>query len=171
MGRACWIWVALFLLVCPSVWAVEVHDVRLWRAPDHTRIVFDLSGATEHSLIVLSNPRRIVVDLREATLGADLTQLNLEKTPVTAIRSGIRDGDDLRVVLEVSAEVDPRSISGVTLEGLRRVSQPCHSVANICCSPVHVIAATGVVAVGRKVEIPIRAKNIRSGPVGPASVV
>lgn len=109
MGRACWIWVALFLLVCPSVWAVEVHDVRLWRAPDHTRIVFDLSGATEHSLIVLSNPRRIVVDLREATLGADLTQLNLEKTPVTAIRSGIRDGDDLRVVLEVSAEVDPRS--------------------------------------------------------------
>ena len=109
MGRACWIWVALFLLVCPSVWAVEVHDVRLWRAPDHTRIVFDLSGATEHSLIVLSNPRRIVVDLREATLGADLTQLNLGKTPVTAIRSGIRDGDDLRVVLEVSAEVDPRS--------------------------------------------------------------
>ncbi len=109
MGRACCIWVALFLLVCPSVWAAEVHDVRLWRAPDHTRIVFDLTAATEHSLLVLSNPRRIVIDLRDASLGADLTKLNLEKTPVTAIRSGIRDGDDLRVVLEVSAEVDPRS--------------------------------------------------------------
>ena len=55
-----------------SAWAVEVHDVRLWRAPDHTRIVFDLTGPAQHSLIVLSNPSRIVLDVQNTKLRADL---------------------------------------------------------------------------------------------------
>ena len=41
---------ALLLLLCaaaatPVSYAAEVRDLRLWRAPDHTRLVFDLSGA------------------------------------------------------------------------------------------------------------------------------
>ena len=61
MGRA-WISAILGLLAASSVWAVEVHEVRLWRAPDHTRIVFDLTGPSDHKLIVLDNPRRIVLN-------------------------------------------------------------------------------------------------------------
>ena len=45
--------------------AVEVRDVRLWRAPDHTRIVLDLSAPVQHKLIELPNPERIVLDLSE----------------------------------------------------------------------------------------------------------
>jgi hypothetical protein len=52
MGRM-WIWAILGVLAAFPAWSVEVDDVRLWRAPDHTRIVFDLSGPTEHKLIVL----------------------------------------------------------------------------------------------------------------------
>ena len=110
MGRA-WIAGVLGLLITSSVWAVEVHDVRLWRAPDHTRIVFDLTGPAKHSLIVLSNPGRIVLDLKDTRLRTDLADLTLAKTPVQRIRSGVREGDDLRVVLEVSAAVNPRSFS------------------------------------------------------------
>jgi N-acetylmuramoyl-L-alanine amidase len=88
-----------------------VYDVRLWRAPDHTRVVFDLTDTTEHSLMVLSNPRRIVVDIRDTQLRTDLGDLKLEKTPITRVRSGIRDGDDLRVVFEVDAAVEPRSFA------------------------------------------------------------
>jgi len=111
MGRGCWTGLVLCLLGASAAQAVEVHDVRLWRAPDHTRVVFDLSGATEHSLIVLSDPRRIVVDIRDTQLRADLGGLNLEKTPIKAVRSGIREGNDLRVVFEVDAALDPRSFS------------------------------------------------------------
>ena len=111
MGRACWIWVALFLLVCPSVWAAEVHDVRLWRAPDHTRIVFDLTGPAQHKLIMLSNPSRIVLDIQDTQLRAELSGLKLTDTPVQLIRSGVRDGDDLRIVLEMGVQVDPRSFA------------------------------------------------------------
>jgi N-acetylmuramoyl-L-alanine amidase len=88
---------------------VEVHDVRLWRAPDHTRIVFDLTGPVEHKLILLDNPSRIVVDVEDTRLKTSLSELKLDKTPVSRIRSGVRQGDDLRVVLDMGAKVDPRS--------------------------------------------------------------
>jgi N-acetylmuramoyl-L-alanine amidase len=91
--------------------AVEVHDVRLWRAPDHTRIVLDLTGPAEHKLIALDNPSRIVLDVQNARLKASLDGLELDTTPIRSIRSGVREGDDLRVVLDMSAAVDPRSFA------------------------------------------------------------
>ncbi len=111
MGRAGWILVVLCFLGSSSVWAVDVHDARLWRAPDHTRIVFDLTGPAEHSLLVLSNPRRIVLDIQDTNLRTNLADLKLANTPVSLVRSGVRDGDDLRIVIEVSAQVDPRSFA------------------------------------------------------------
>jgi N-acetylmuramoyl-L-alanine amidase len=108
MGRT-WIWAMLGMLAASPVWSVEVHDVRLWRAPDHTRIVFDLTGPAEHKLIVLENPGRIVIDVENTSIKAGVTDLELEGTPVRLVRTGIRDGDDLRVVLELGAVVNPRS--------------------------------------------------------------
>ncbi len=109
MGR----WCLAMLAGCFSLAAaaVEVRDVRLWRAPDHTRIVFDLTAPAQHKLIVLSSPSRIVLDVQDTRLAADLAGLKLDDTPVARVRSGIRDGDDLRVVFDVSAEVDPRSFA------------------------------------------------------------
>ncbi len=101
----------LALLVAPSAWSAEVRDVRLWRAPDHTRIVFDLSGPAQHSIMSLSDPHRIVLDIRDARLRTDLASLKLADTPISSIRSGVRDGDDLRVVLDVSGQLDPRSFT------------------------------------------------------------
>src|ERR1700726_3654359 len=48
---------------------VEVQAVRLWAGPDNTRIVLDLSGSAQHSLAVLSNPERVVLDVPGARLG------------------------------------------------------------------------------------------------------
>ena len=111
MGRAHWILAILGMLVAASTAAVEVHDVRLWRAPDHTRIVLDMSGPAEHKLIQLDNPSRIVLDVEDTRLRASLDKLSLDKTPIRSIRSGVREGDDLRVVLDMSAAVRPRSFS------------------------------------------------------------
>lgn len=98
-------------LLASAAMAAEVRDVRLWRAPDHTRIVFDLTGPAEHKLIVLDSPARIVVDVTDTSLKADFAKLKLDDTPVNRIRSGVREGDDLRVVLDMSAAVDPRSFA------------------------------------------------------------
>ena len=41
---------ALLLAWVPLAGAVAVDSVRLWRAPDHTRLVFDLSAPVEHEI-------------------------------------------------------------------------------------------------------------------------
>ena len=79
--------------------------------PDHTRVVFDLSGPAEHKLIVLDNPSRIVLDVEDTRLKTNLSNLKLAETPIRQIRSGVREGDDLRVVLDMGAAVDPRSFA------------------------------------------------------------
>ena len=91
--------------------ATEVIDVRLWRAPDHTRVVFDLSDAIEHSILQLDNPTRVVVDINDVKLKGALNDLPLENTPIERVRSGIRKGNDLRIVFDLRAKVTPKSFA------------------------------------------------------------
>jgi len=93
------------------VLATEVIDVRLWRAPDHTRVVFDLSDKVEHRIVELDNPARVVVDIDDARLQGVLTDLPLANTPVARVRSGIRKGTDLRIVFDLNAKVSPKSFA------------------------------------------------------------
>ena len=93
----------------PLAMGLEVREVRLWRAPDHTRIVFDLTGPASHKLTRLENPHRIVIDIPATNLKARLADVQLDKTPIKRIRSGIRAGDDLRIVFDMHSAVRPRS--------------------------------------------------------------
>ena len=101
----------------PGVQAAEVRDLRLWRAPDHTRLVLDMSGPASHRLLELNNPRRLVIDVSDAVLRADLDTLPLSNTPITQVRSGVRNGDDLRLVLDLKDTVRPRSFALKATEG------------------------------------------------------
>ena len=101
--------VGLALVLALPVQAAEVLDVRLWRAPDHTRVVFDLSEPVSHSLLELDNPRRLVVDMPDVRLLEALTDLPLDNTPIDRVRSGVREGDDLRIVFDLAAQVRPKS--------------------------------------------------------------
>lgn len=89
--------------------AAHVDDVRLWRAPDHTRVVLDLSGPVEHKIMMLSKPDRLVVDIKKTTLKAKLAGIDLQGSPVKKMRSGVKDKTDLRLVFDLSASVKPRS--------------------------------------------------------------
>lgn len=101
----------LLVAIALPAQAIEVRDVRLWRAPDHTRLVLDLSGPAEHRLLELKNPRRLVIDVTDAALSAAIDDLPLDNTPIRRVRSGVRNGDDLRVVLDLSAAIRPRSFA------------------------------------------------------------
>ncbi|MBB3231022.1 N-acetylmuramoyl-L-alanine amidase [Halomonas stenophila] len=102
-----WLW-PLALLAPGAAEAASVDNLRLWAAPDHARLVFDLSAPAEAEVFPLDDPRRLVIDLRDSRLNADLSRLDLEGSAIREVRSGIRDGDDLRVVLELSREIEPR---------------------------------------------------------------
>ena len=89
--------------------AAAIEGVRLWRAPDHTRLVFDLSGPVEHKIFPLSNPDRLVIDIPSANIKNGFASLDLSKTPIEKIRSGKHNQQDLRVVLDMKEAVNPRS--------------------------------------------------------------
>ncbi|WP_240548990.1 MULTISPECIES: N-acetylmuramoyl-L-alanine amidase [Halomonadaceae] len=112
VGRAlrCCLLVAWGLQIVPvaPVQAAQVDNIRLWAAPDHARLVFDLSAHAEANVFSLDNPRRLVIDLDQSGLDTDLASLELEGSAITAVRSGRRDGGGLRVVLDLSREVEPR---------------------------------------------------------------
>ena len=91
------------------VHAAEILDVRLWRAPDHTRVVFDLSESISYTTLELDNPRRLVIDMADARLINALTNLPLNNTPIARVRSGVRKGNDLRIVFDLEAKVRPKS--------------------------------------------------------------
>lgn len=103
--------VVLAAFAAEVVAASDVRSVRLWRAPDNTRLVFDLSGPVQHSVFTLSAPDRIVIDVQGGKLATQLDQLVLSNTPITAVRSAQRTADDLRVVIDLSAPVTPKSFT------------------------------------------------------------
>lgn len=99
------------LSVTPWVVAADVQEVRLWRAPDYTRIVFDLDEMVQYSLFTLENPHRIVVDLSGSSVRASLSGFDFKNSPVTGIRSAPRNTNDVRVVIDLSAQVNPSSFT------------------------------------------------------------
>jgi N-acetylmuramoyl-L-alanine amidase len=103
--------VALMALATDVLAASDVRSVRLWRAPDNTRLVFDLSGPVQHSVFQLSAPNRIVIDISGAKLATRLDQLALANTPITSVRSAQRSAEELRVVIDLSAAVTPKSFT------------------------------------------------------------
>lgn len=94
---------ALFLLSAVSAQAqqVDVRGARVWAAPDHIRVVIDAAAAISHTIFTLDNPPRVVIDIPNARLSGKLPIVESSDRLLSGIRSGIRAGDDLRVVLDL----------------------------------------------------------------------
>lgn len=102
----------VLLLVLPAMgWAqaVKVEGIRLWAAPDNTRIVFDIDGPVEHRLFPLRSPDRIVVDLSDSRLTTEVPIPDKDSLLLKGMRHAVRNGDDLRVVFDLAGPVRPKS--------------------------------------------------------------
>jgi N-acetylmuramoyl-L-alanine amidase len=103
----------LFLLLLASGLATAatttLKDIRVWASPDSTRVVLDLSAAASYTVFSLSGPERIVIDLEQAD--ADVSRFRVPEGAgvVKAVRLGERGNGGLRVVLDMNAQVQPKS--------------------------------------------------------------
>ena len=110
--------VSLMALPAPAA-AVDVKNIRIWPAPDHTRVVLDIDRPVEYALFVLRDPDRVVVDLRDARLAKRVPGARPGDRLLARIRAAqrkraerqARDGtrNDLRVVLDMKQRVRPKS--------------------------------------------------------------
>lgn len=98
--------ILLFTLFTSEAYAAVVESVRLWRGPDHTRLVLDLSAPVDYEIFTLENPERLVIDIANSSRKASFDKLNLSKTPIVKIRSGIRNKKNLRIVLDLAQPTD-----------------------------------------------------------------
>lgn len=88
--------------------ATRVQGMRSWAAPDHTRVVLDLSAPVHYKMFSLQNPERVVLDIYNATLRARPPKPRAQDLYLKRIRSG-GDKKRLRIVLDLKTRVRPRS--------------------------------------------------------------
>ncbi len=100
-----------FLLLLPSLShaSVALTNLRMWQAPDHTRLVFDVSAPLQHRLFALENPDRIVIDMENAVLSGTLPARDYDGPFLRSVRSGRPDAKTLRIVLDLKRAVRPRT--------------------------------------------------------------
>ncbi|NOY62185.1 MAG: AMIN domain-containing protein [Gammaproteobacteria bacterium] len=99
------------LSALPLANAAKLDDVRVWQSPDKTRVVFDVSAVIDYTLFTLSNPHRVVLDIKNARLSSSVDLARHKDGVLNGIRSGVRNGRDLRVVLDLNAAVSSKSFA------------------------------------------------------------
>jgi len=92
---------ALLLAAAPALADVTVEGLRLWRAQEYSRLVFDLSGPARYSVSEMHDPERLVIDVQQGQLRAPLHNVDLGGTQVQRIRSGRYGPGQLRIVLDL----------------------------------------------------------------------
>lgn len=97
----------MLALASSAAAAGELRDLRLWDSPEGTRVVLELSAATEHKVFTLANPTRIVVDL-PGTEGQKLANKTVGRGAVKHVRAAQRE-DGLRIVFDMATSIEPRS--------------------------------------------------------------
>jgi len=103
---------AVMLVMLPAVASAKsgvVRDVRLWTAPDHSRLVFDLNRGIDYHVFRLHRPERVVVDMKGVELKARLDALAIPDPVIASLRHGMPKAGTLRVVIDVKEKVQPRS--------------------------------------------------------------
>ena len=91
--------------------AVDIKGVRLWEAPDHTRVVFDTSGSVKHKIFSLKNPDRLVIDVSSARASAALNSTGASAGLVKGVRAAKNKKDTLRIVLDLTQGTKPKAFS------------------------------------------------------------
>src|SRR5437660_11644167 len=100
LPQIAWVTLLSTLLLMPAH-AVDVRAIRLWAGPDNTRVVLDLSGSAKHSLQVLKNPDRVVLDVADARLASGARAAPAGTGSVKQVRMARRPSGELRMVLDL----------------------------------------------------------------------
>ncbi len=96
------IFIALSLFCQLATAATLVGSARLQETSQGVEVVFPLSTPSQHTSFTLENPSRLVVDLPAARLAEATRQLSVAGGPVRSVRAGVRNGTDLRLVLDLA---------------------------------------------------------------------
>ncbi|MEE9448327.1 MAG: N-acetylmuramoyl-L-alanine amidase [Arenicellales bacterium] len=94
----------LILMQAQFASAAKLNDIRIWNAPERTRIVLDLDQVPKFKQFHLANPSRFVIDLPSTTLNTRAPK-NKQGAFVSNVRLGVPKENIARVVLDLAQAV------------------------------------------------------------------
>ncbi|MDO6425623.1 N-acetylmuramoyl-L-alanine amidase [Thalassotalea sp. 1_MG-2023] len=100
-----WFIASIFTLfyASESVAKNNIDSVRVWPAPENTRVVFDLSSTPDYSYFSLKNPQRLVIDFNDTRNIANLVNVLNNDKRIRKIRTSTpKNKHSTRLVLELS---------------------------------------------------------------------
>lgn len=116
--------------------ANRLYDLRHWSAPSHTRIVFDLKHPAEYNSFVLSNPARLVLDLKSFDGHVPKNLATINDKIVKTVRLANKSKNVIRVVIDLKKSSDhkifplkkidkkpPRLVIDITRPDLEKTDQ------------------------------------------------
>ena len=92
----------------PSAQINTIQGIRIWHAPDHTRVVFDMSQKGDYSISLLDKPSRYVVDFKKITLTGKIP-VNQTNLRIEQLRAGPVEKDRYRVVIPIKKSLQLKS--------------------------------------------------------------
>lgn len=101
-------WLSLATTVLPLSDAIaastnSIDGVRVWPAPENTRVVFDLNTKPDYKYFTLSNPDRLVIDFKNTKNSTDLKKLANNDPRIKLFRSSTsKSKASTRLVLELA---------------------------------------------------------------------
>ncbi|WP_448553881.1 N-acetylmuramoyl-L-alanine amidase [Thalassotalea montiporae] len=104
--RSSWMYALLLTLWLVSLNVLasnKINGVRVWPAPENTRVVFDLSKKPDYSYFSLSGPNRLVIDFKNSANAVELSKLAKNDKRILKIRtSKAKHKGATRVVMELA---------------------------------------------------------------------
>ena len=95
-------------LLSATSWANKIENIRVWPAPNETRVVVDLADKADFSYFSLTRPDRLVVDLKQSQLATGLPKRIKGSDILTKIRkSSPPDATTYRLVFELKDSAKP----------------------------------------------------------------
>ena len=164
--------ILLSLLPVSASWAaytLKYNTLRIGQDEGVVKVVLDLSGPSAMKFFSLPNPERFVVDLSDIVRSGDKPAVDFSNTPIKAIRSGIRDGKDLRVVLELSQVAKGKAylLPPADGHGDRLVIELEGTKVAKRAEPVAPAAVTPVIAAAPVAAAPIQKIETAASPKAP----
>lgn len=99
------------LIVQVAQAAIVISEARVWPAPDYTRITLEADTPIKHSMLMLDNPKRLVVDMENVEIGDALKTLSQKiqaNDPyIQQVRTGYFKPGVVRVVIDLRADIKP----------------------------------------------------------------
>ena len=85
--------------------ANRIDGVRVWPAPENTRVVFDLKNKPDYSYFTLDKPQRLVIDFKSSENAIALKNIAKNDKRITRIRtSQSKNKKTTRIVLELATK-------------------------------------------------------------------